>query len=141
FTSEATSGDTVTTPDENAAYGEKDPAVGMSYYENYSNLPELSADAVKATVVRARYTNDGSMTVALMFSNGASVDRTVTAVTVTLRNVDTGRVIASKRVDLTSDPCTVKAGAFEERQVMIDQTSVPMKYDKLDRVAATVEIG
>jgi len=116
----------------------KSPVDGLSFYEDYTQMPALSADAVNATVVSARYSNDGSLLITLMLSNGADTDKTVTHADVTILNATTGVKIASQTFDDLS--VSVPSKGTTEHQAVIDQANVLMKYDSLQALTVNVSV-
>ncbi len=120
--------------------GPKDIAVGRTYYENTGNIPELSADGVKASVIRARYTNDGSLAVTLSFSNGTDVKQQVSMVDLLIENGE-GATIADYTFDSFATPCTIESQSYTEYEVIVDAPYVPTQDDPLSTLACTVSVS
>ena len=120
--------------------GPKAVAPGRTYYENTGNIPELSAEGVKGTVVRAQYTNDGSLAVTLSLSNGMDEDHQVTQADVTIANGD-GTTIASQMFTSFDTPCIVRKQSYSQLELIIDTANVPLKDDPLSTLSCTVSIG
>lgn len=121
--------------------GPKDVAPGRTYFENVGNMPELSADGVKATVIRARYTNDGSLAVTLSLSNGSEVDKRVSAADVTIKNGNTQETIAAYRFDPLEKSYTIAAMSYGEIDLIIDAPYVPLQDDSLASLSCTVSVS
>ncbi len=120
--------------------GPKDIANGRTYYENTGNIPELSADGVKASVIRARYTNDGSLSVTLSLSNGTDVKQQVSMVDLLIENGE-GATIADYTFDSFATPCTVESQSYTEYEVIVDAAYVPTQDDPLSTLACTVSVS
>lgn len=121
--------------------GPKDIAPGRTYFENIGNLPALSADGIKATVIRARYTNDGSLAITLSLSNGSNMDKNVTAIDVSIQNGNTGETIAAYDFDSLDTPCKVQAMSYGEIDLIIDAPYVPLQKDSLESLSCTVSVS
>lgn len=115
-------------------------ADGRTYYENTGNIPELSAEGVKGTVIRAQYTNDGSLAVTLSLSNGMDADHQVTKVDVSIANGD-GATIGSQSFTTFDSPCIVRKQSYSQLDLIIDTANVPLKDDPLSTLSCTVSIG
>lgn len=121
--------------------GPKDIASGRTYFENIGNLPELSADGVKATIIRARYTNDGSLAITLSLSNGSEADKSVSAIDVNITNGSTGDAIAAYDFTSLDTPCTVAAMSYAEVDLIIDAPYVSAQDDPLSSLSCTVSVS
>ena len=103
-----------TVGDKQESEAEEDPdapkaiAPNRTYFDAPGNLPGLSAEGVKATVIRAQYTNDGSLAVTLSLSNGTDTDQQVTRVNVDIANGNDGTTIASQSISSFDEPCVVQ---------------------------------
>ncbi len=120
--------------------GPKAIAEGRTYYENMGNIPELSADGVKGTIVRARYTNDGSLEVTLSLSNGMEEAHQLTRLDIAISNGN-GETIASDTVSTFASPVVVPSKSYKEYTFIIDTEKVPLKNDPLSTLSCTVSIG
>ncbi len=120
--------------------GPKDIAPGRTYYENLTNLPELSAEGVKASVIRARYTNDGSLSVTMSFSNGTDVKQQVSMVDLLIQNGD-GATIADYAFDTFETPCVVESQSYTEYELIVDAPYVPTQNDPLSTLSCTVSVS
>lgn len=118
--------------------GDKDIAAGRSFYENLSNLPALATDGIKATVIRARYTNDGSLAVTLSLSNGTDANQLVKSMAITIKNGG-GDVIADGR--LTGIDHTVPKGAYNELHLIIDKANVLIADDSLATLSTVITVN
>lgn len=120
--------------------GPKDIAVGRTYYENTGNIPELSAEGIKGSIIRARYTNDGSLAVTLSLSNGMEEDHAVTKVDLLLQNGE-GATIANYTFDSFEEQTVVKSKSYNEIDLIVDTSYVSIHDDPLSTLACTVSIG
>lgn len=120
--------------------GPKDIAPNRTYFENMGNIPELSAEGVKAAVVRARYTNDGSLSVTLSFSNGTETDQQVSKVDVLIQNGN-GETVAKQIFDTFDPACIVKKQSYTEYELIIDAAYVSIQDDPLSTLANTVSVS
>lgn len=120
--------------------GPKDIAPGRTYYENTGNIPELSAEGVKASVIRARYTNDGSLSVTLSFSNGTDIKQQVSKVDLLIENGE-GATLADYTFDSFATPCVVESKSYTEYEVIVDAAYVPTQDDPLSTIACTVSVS
>ena len=120
--------------------GPKDIANGRTYYENTGNIPELSAEGVKASVIRARYTNDGSLSVTLSFSNGTDIKQQVSMVDLLIENGE-GATIADYTFDSFETPCVIESQSYTEYEVIVDAPYVPTQDDPLSTLACTVSVS
>ncbi len=120
--------------------GPKAIAEGRTYYENSANIPELSAEGVKGTVISAKYTNDGSLAVVLSLSNGMDADHQVTQADITIANGE-GATIASQSFTTFDEPCIVRKQSYSQLELIIDTANVPLKDDSLATLSCTVSIG
>ncbi len=121
--------------------GPKDIASGRTYFENLGNLPELSADGVKATVVRARYTVDGSLAVTLSLSNGAEVNKMTSAIDIKIANGVTGETIASQKFTGTEAACRIASMSYSQLDLTIDAANVPIDDDSLESLSCTISVS
>lgn len=126
--------------EEENADGPKAIAEGRTYYENTGNIPELSAEGVKGTIIRARYTNDGSLAVTLSLSNGTDQKQQVTQVDLSIANGE-GATIAADNITTFETPCVVPSKSYTELDLIIDTAKVPLKDDSLSTLSCTVTIG
>lgn len=120
--------------------GPKDIAAGRTYYENTGNIPELSADGIKGSIIRARYTNDGSLAVTLSLSNGMDEDHAVTKVDLMLENGE-GGLIVNHSFDEFEERTVVKSKSYNEIDLIVDTSYVNIHDDPLSKLACTVSIG
>jgi len=120
--------------------GPKDIAPGREYYENTGNIPALSADGVNASVIRARYTNDGSLAVTLSVSNGTPKKQQVSMIDLLINN-GAGETIASYKFDSLETPCVVESQAYVEYDVIVDAPYVPLQNDPLSTLSCTVSVS
>ncbi len=120
--------------------GPKDIAEGRSYYENLGNLPEMSEEGVKASVIRARYTNDGSLAVTLSLSNGTPDKQQVSKVEFHLMNGN-GDVIADYTFDSFETPCQIDSKGFSEMELMVDAGYVQRQDDPLSTLSYTISVS
>ena len=126
--------------DKSDGKGPKDIAPNRSFFENMGNIPELSAEGVKASVVRARYTNDGSLSVTLYFSNGTDIRQKVSKVDLLIQNGN-GDTVASYIFDGLDPECIVEKQARKEYEVIIDSAYVSIKDDPLSTLSNTVSVS
>ena len=120
--------------------GPKDIAPDRTCYENTANIPELSEEGIKGSIIRARYTNDGSLAVTLSLSNGMDEDHAVTKVDLLLENGD-GGLIVNHSLDEFEEKTIVKANSYNEIDFIIDTSYVNIHDDPLSTLACTVSIG
>ena len=120
--------------------GPKDIAPGRTYYENTGNLPELSAEGVKASIIRARYTNDGSLAVTLSLSNGTDVKQQVSMIDLLLQNGE-GGTIANYKFDSLETPCIVESQSYTEYDLIVDAPYVSLQDDSLSTLACTISVS
>lgn len=120
--------------------GPKDIAPGRTYYENTGNLPELSAEGVKASIIRARYTNDGSLAVTLSLSNGTDVKQQVSMIDFLLQNGE-GATIANYKFDQLETPCFVESQSYTEYDLIVDAPYVALQDDSLATLACTISVA
>ena len=120
--------------------GPKDIAPGRTYYENTGNLPELSAEGVKASIIRARYTNDGSLAVTLSMSNGTDVKKQVSSIDFLLQNGE-GGTIAKYTFDQLATPCVIESQSYKEYDVIVDAPYVSLKDDPLSTLSCTISVS
>ena len=120
--------------------GPKDIAPGRTYYENTGNLPELSAEGVKASIIRARYTNDGSLAVTLSLSNGTDVKQQVSMIDFLLQNGE-GETIANYKFDQLETPCFVESQSYTEYDLIVDAPYVALQDDSLATLACTISVA
>ncbi len=114
-------------------------APNRTYFDAPGNIPALSAEGVKATVIRAQYTNDGSLAVTLSLSNGTDADQQVSRVQLNIANGD-GTTIASQSISSFDAPCVVKKQSYNQLQVIVDTSNVPVKDDPLSTLTCTVSV-
>ncbi len=120
--------------------GPKDIAEGRSYYENLGNLPAMSEEGVKASIIRARYTNDGSLAVTLSLSNGTPDKQQVSKVEFHLQNGN-GEAIAEYTFDSFETPCQIDSKSFTELELMVDAGYVQKQDDPLSTLSCTVSVS
>ncbi len=118
--------------------GDKDIAAGRSFYENTGNIPAMASDGIKATVIRARYTNDGSLAVTLSLSNGTSANQRVESMQITIKNGG-GDVIADSR--LTGIDHTVPTGSYNELHLILDKADVRLSDDPLSTLSTIITVN
>ncbi len=121
--------------------GPKDIAVGRSYYENLGNRPELSEEGIKATVIRARYTNDGSLAICFALSNGTAEKRNVSKIDLQLLNGNSGATIVSYAFDHFETPCHVESKGFAEVELIVDASYVSLSDDPLSSLTTTISVS
>ena len=120
--------------------GPKDIAPNRTYYENLGNLPALSAEGVKASVIRAQYTNDGSLALTMSFSNGTDAKKTVSMVDLLIANGE-GTTIADYTFDSFDEPIEVEAQSYKEYLLFVESAYVPVKDDSLTSLAMTISVS
>ncbi len=115
-------------------------APNRTYFDAPGNLPPLSAEGVKGTVILAQYTNDGSLAVTLSLSNGTAVDQQVTSVSLLIADGE-GTTIAEQAFSTFDVPCTVLSNAYNQLKVIVDPQNVPVKDDSLATLSCTVNVS
>lgn len=120
--------------------GPKDIAEGRSYYENTGNIPAMSDEGVKASIIRARYTNDGSLAVTLSLSNGTPDKQQVSMIDLLVQNGN-GETIADFTFDTFETPCQVDSKSYTEVELMVDAGYVPKQDDSLASLACTISVS
>ncbi len=125
---------------EPVATGPKDIAPNRTYYDYPGGIPELSAEGVKASIIKAQYTNDGSLAVTLSVSNGTPQDQQVTMVDLLMQNA-AGETIADYTFESFDEPTTVLTNAYAQMTVIVDTAYVPLKDDPLNTLTNTVSVS
>ncbi len=120
--------------------GPKDIAPNRTYFEATANIPELSAEGVKASVVRARYTNDGSLSVSVSFSNGTDMRQKVSMVDLLIQNGN-GETVGKQVFDNLDPECIVEKQSYTEYELIIDVQNVPLQNDPLSTLSCTVSVS
>ncbi len=118
--------------------GPKDIAPNRTYYENVGNVPPLSEDGVKATLVRAAYTNDGSLAVTLMVSNGTGEEHIVESVHLKIENGN-NELIADAICDAPQGS-RVLPDAYAQVDVIVDTSDVQIKEDSLATLTVNADV-
>ncbi len=121
--------------------GPKDIASGRTYFENLGNLPELAADGVKATVVRARYTVDGSLAITLSLSNGGETNKMTSSIDVKIANGVTGETIAAQNFTGVEAECRIASMSYSQLDLIIDTENVPLQDDTLESLSCTISVS
>ena len=138
--SKPTDGKMPTTQPNGAVVGDgpKDVAKNRQYYENLGNMPGFSADGLQATIVRARYTNDGSLVLDFSVSNGTDNDMDVDSLSVLMKNGD-GNVITEYTFSgLAAQKHTVAAQSYGEVQLIVDAANVLIHDDSLETLTTSI---
>ncbi len=138
-----TDGSTVDRPQGNGPVvgdGPKDIAEGRSFYENLGNLPQMSEEGVKASIIRARYTNDGSLAVTLSLSNGTPDKQQVSKLDFLLQNGN-GETIANYSFDSFETPVVIDSKSFTEAELMVDAGYVEKQDDSLATLSCTISVS
>jgi len=140
--SKPTDGKMPTTQPKGAVVGDgpKDVADNRRYYENLGNMPEFSAEGLKASVVRARYTNDGSLVLDFSVSNGTDKDQTLSSLILLMQN-GAGDVITEYTfADLAAQGHVIAAQSYDEVQLIVDTANVRIKDDTLETLSINVTV-
>ncbi len=118
--------------------GPKDIAEGRSYYENTANMPEFATDGLRASIIRARYTNDGSLVLDFSVSNGTNADYTLDKMNILMQNVDMKTIVQHELTDLAAQNIVIAAQSYDEVQLIVDTANVQIKDDDLATLTCQV---
>ncbi len=141
--SKPTDGKMPTTQPNGAVVGDgpKDVANGRQYYENLGNMPDFSADGLKATIVRARYTNDGSLVLDFSVSNGTATAQTLSSLNLMMKNGAGELITEYTFTDLTAQGHVIAAQSYDEVQLIVDTAHVQLKNDTLETLTTSVTVS
>ena len=95
---------------------------------------------MKASIIRARYTNDGSLAVTLSLSNGTDVKQQVSMIDFLLQNGE-GETIANYKFDQLETPCLVESQSYTEYDLIVDAPYVTLQDDSLATLACTISVA
>lgn len=111
----------------------KEKAPDSEWFQRLDALPELSQEGIKAELIEAYYTVDGSFMAKLQLGNGLPTPQTVTEFELTIDNADGEELaVGHQAADWDPQSLEVPANGYTELTVYIPQKDVKIAGDPLD---------